>query len=58
MIHNDFRELVEYAKANNCSDIHITVGTNVAIRRYGELRILEPAPSAEESRGDNLQEHR
>ena len=50
MIHNDFRELVEYAKANNCSDIHITVGTNVAIRRYGELRILEPAPTAEESR--------
>ena len=41
---------MEYAKANNCSDIHITVGTNIAIRRYGELKILEPAPSAEESR--------
>ena len=46
----DFKELVEYAKSSNCSDIHITVGTNVAIRRYGTLEILEPAPSAEESR--------
>ena len=46
----DFKELVEYAKNSDCSDIHITVGTNVAIRRYGALEILEPAPSAEESR--------
>ena len=46
----DFKELVEYAKKSDCSDIHITVGTNVAIRRYGALEILEPAPSAEESR--------
>lgn len=46
----DFKELVEYAKKSDCSDIHITVGTNVAIRRYGSLEILEPAPSAEESR--------
>ena len=46
----DFKELVEYAKKSDCSDIHITVGTNVAIRRYGQLEILEPAPSAEESR--------
>ncbi len=46
----DFKELVEYAKKSDCSDIHITVGTNVAIRRYGTLEILEPAPSAEESR--------
>ncbi len=46
----DFKELVEYAKKMDCSDIHITVGTNLAIRRYGELEILEPAPSAEESR--------
>lgn len=46
----NFEELVEYAKRNNCSDIHITVGTNLAIRRYGVLDILEPAPTAEESR--------
>lgn len=46
----NFEELVEYAKRNKCSDIHITVGTNLAIRRYGTLEILEPAPTAEESR--------
>ena len=46
----DFKELATYAKEENCSDIHITVGTNIAIRRYGELKILEPAPSAEISR--------
>lgn len=43
-------ELIRYAKENHCSDIHITVGTALAIRRYGQLQILEPAPSAEESR--------
>ena len=43
-------ELIRYAKENHCSDIHITVGTALAIRRYGTLQILEPAPSAEESR--------
>ena len=46
----NFEELVAYAKERNCSDIHITVGTNVAIRRYGTLEILDPAPTAEESR--------
>ena len=46
----DFKELVEYAKQNECSDIHITVGTNLAIRRFGTLQIIEPAPSVEESR--------
>ena len=45
-----FKELVEYAIQNECSDIHITVGTNVAIRRFGTLQIIEPAPTAEESR--------
>ena len=43
-------ELIRYAKENKCSDIHITVGTALAIRRFGQLQILEPAPSAEESR--------
>ncbi len=46
----NFEELVAYAKQNECSDIHITVGTALAVRRFGELQILEPAPSAEESR--------
>lgn len=43
-------ELIKYAKEEQCSDIHITVGTNIAIRKYGELKIMEPAPTAEESR--------
>ena len=46
----EFKELFEIAKNSNCSDIHITAGTNLAMRRYGSLKILEPAPSAEESR--------
>ena len=45
-----FAELLEMATDINCSDIHITVGTSLALRRFGELRILEPAPSAEESK--------
>jgi len=45
-----FEELIAYAKENECSDIHITVGTALAVRRFGELQILEPAPTAEESR--------
>ena len=46
----NFEELVAYAKERNCSDIHITVGTNIAIRRYGTLEILDPAPTAQESK--------
>ncbi len=45
-----FEELIRYAKENKCSDIHITVGTALAIRRFGTLQILEPTPTAEESR--------
>lgn len=32
-----FEQLVKYARDNECSDIHITVGTNLAIRRFGTL---------------------
>ena len=35
-------ELIRYAKENKCSDIHITVGTALAIRRFGQLQILNP----------------
>ena len=45
-----FAELLEMATDINCSDIHITVGNSLDLRRFGELRILEPAPSAEESK--------
>ena len=46
----NFEELMAYAKKTDCSDIHITVGTNLALRRYGTLEILPDCPTAEESR--------
>ena len=45
-----FEQLVQYARENECSDIHITVGTNLAIRRFGTLMILDDVPTADESR--------
>lgn len=44
-----FNELIAYAKSEGCSDVHITVGTDLAIRKYGKLLMLSPVPSAEES---------
>lgn len=44
-----FEELMDYAVSKDCSDVHITVGTNLAVRRYGELYILDDKPTAEES---------
>jgi len=46
----NFDELIAYARANKCSDIHITVGTALAIRRFGTLKILDDVPTADESR--------
>ncbi len=45
-----FEEIMNYARKNQCSDIHITVGTALATRRFGVLTILDPVPTAEESR--------
>ncbi|MBP5261045.1 MAG: PilT/PilU family type 4a pilus ATPase [Clostridiales bacterium] len=44
-----FEELMDYAVAHECSDVHITCGTNLAVRRYGVLHILDQRPTAEES---------
>ena len=44
-----FEEIMSYARKQQCSDIHITVGTALAVRRYGVLTILDPTPTAEES---------
>jgi len=44
-----FVDLIEEAKMDGCSDIHITVGTSIARRRYGKLEMLEPIPTAQES---------
>lgn len=46
----EFDELLKYAKETKCSDIHITVGTSLAVRRFEKLEMLEPIPSPEESR--------
>lgn len=45
-----FSELIEYAIENQCTDVHITVGTNLAVRRFGTLFILDECPTAEQSR--------
>ena len=37
----DVKELFRMARAKDCSDLHITAGTALAIRRYGELMMLE-----------------
>ena len=45
-----FEDLVNYAKQEEASDIHITVGTHHAIRKFGELIILDSLPSGNEAR--------
>ena len=45
-----FEDLVNYAKKEEASDIHITVGTHHAIRKFGELIILDPLPPGNEAR--------
>ena len=44
-----FNDLIEKAKLESCSDVHITVGTSIAFRKYGKLEIQTPAPTAAES---------
>lgn len=43
-------DLIYYAKEQECSDIHITVGTNLAIRRFGTLEILPDCPKPDDAR--------
>lgn len=45
-----FDELLNYAIVNECSDIHITVGTHLAVRRFGTLQIINPEPTMAEAR--------
>ena len=44
-----FEELMDYAISHDCSDVHITQGTNLAVRRYGMLHILDERPTSEEA---------
>ena len=41
-------ELIEYARDNNCSDIHITSLGEIALRQYGNLKKLEDTFTTEE----------
>lgn len=36
----ELKDLIDYALQEECSDIHLTVGTNMALRRFGKLEIL------------------
>ena len=44
-----FNEFVDYAVSRNCSDMHITAGTNLAVRCNGELEILDIVPTVAEA---------
>lgn len=37
----DLNQLIENARKMDCSDLHITAGTAIAVRKYGDLKILE-----------------
>lgn len=45
----NFTQLIEEARRDNCSDVHITVGTALARRKNGRLEIMNQIPTAEES---------
>ena len=45
----ELKELIKYARDNKCSDLHITAGEAVAVRKYGELQLLDITPSIEEA---------
>ncbi len=45
----NFTQLIQEARRDNCSDVHITVGTALARRKNGRLEIMDMIPTAEES---------
>ncbi|MCR5425788.1 MAG: PilT/PilU family type 4a pilus ATPase [Lachnospiraceae bacterium] len=45
----NMRELLMYARNEDCSDIHITAGMQVAVRRYKELYYLDDTPTITEA---------
>ncbi len=42
-------ELILQARKEECSDLHITAGTEIAVRRFGVLKVLDLTPTLEES---------
>jgi len=45
----DIMELIQFARDEKCSDLHITAGCAVAIRRFGVLKIMETKPTLAET---------
>lgn len=45
----NFIDVINDAKEKGCSDVHITVGTAIAYRQYGKLKMQKPVPTALES---------
>ncbi len=45
----DVFELIKKTREKGCSDLHITAGTAIAVRRYGELSMLDDKPTLQES---------
>lgn len=49
-------DLIQYAKDNDCSDIHISALGEIALRQYGQLRKLENASFTEENLNEMIYE--
>lgn len=45
----DLNQLIQNARADRCSDLHLTAGTEIAVRRFGQLKILNIRPTLEET---------
>ncbi len=45
----DIYDVLRFARDNQCSDVHITAGTSIAVRRFGKLNMLDSVPSIKES---------
>ena len=45
----ELKELIRKARSVQCSDLHITAGDFVAVRRFGELKLLDIKPTVEET---------
>ena len=50
----ELKELIKYARDNRCSDLHITAGEAVAVRKYGELELLDNTFDRRNRRDDIL----
>lgn len=45
----ELKQLIRKARSVQCSDLHITAGDFVAVRRFGELKLIDIKPTIEET---------